>query len=210
MVITYHGKQFFKLQLGDVVIACNPVSKDAKVASGKLTKFGADVCLITTNLPEYNGAEQVSFGGKDPFIVKGPGEYEVKGIFIRGILSEATIKGKQVVNTIYTLTLDNIKIAFLGCLTSDLSADAKEAIDSVDVLFVPLSGSYELLTPQKAQSFVVSLEPKIVIPMDYDEKSLPLFFKESGKTSVEAIEKLTIKKKDVESKDEEIVILEEI
>lgn len=210
MVITYHGKQFFKLQLGDIVFACNPISKDAKIASGKVTKFGADVCLVTTNLPEYNGVEQVRFGEKDPFIIRGPGEYEVKGIFIRGILSDIEIKGERMINTIYTLTLDNIKIAFLGCLTSELSADAKEAIDSVDILFVPLSGTYELLSPQKAQSLVVSLEPKIVIPMDYDEKSLPLFFKESGKTSVEAIEKLTIKKKDVDGKDEEIVILEEI
>lgn len=210
MVITYHGKQFFKLQLGDITIACNPISKDAKVASGKVTKFGADVALVTTNLPEYNGVEQVAFGGNVPFIIRGPGEYEVKGIFIRGTMTEVEINRESLINTVYTLTLDNIKIGFLGALTGKLSADAQEALDEVDVLFVALGGSYDLLSAHDAQALVVTLEPKIVIPMDYDEKSLPLFLKEAGAAKVDPVEKLTIKRKDLEGKDGEIVILEEI
>lgn len=210
MVITYHGKQFFKLQLGDVTIACNPISKDANLASGKATKFGADIALVTTNLPEYNGIEQVAFGGKEPFVISGPGEYEVKGTFIRGTMTEVEIDKKKMINTVYTLTLDNIKIGFLGALTSKLSADAQEAIDEVDILFVPLGGSYNLLSAHDAQALVVTLEPKIVIPMDYDEKTLPIFLKDSGTSKVEPIEKLTIKRKDLEGKDGEIVLLEEI
>ena len=30
MIITHHGKQFFKLQTGDRVIALNPIAKDSK------------------------------------------------------------------------------------------------------------------------------------------------------------------------------------
>jgi hypothetical protein len=53
MIITNFGRQHFKLTVGDLTIAVNPVSKDGK---GKVAKYGADVTLITTNHPDYNGA----------------------------------------------------------------------------------------------------------------------------------------------------------
>ena len=44
--------------------------------------------------------------------------------------------------------------------------------------------------------------------MDYDDASLKLFLKESGTdiSKVEKIEKLTIKRKDIEGKENEVVV----
>src|SRR5258708_39937170 len=80
MVITYFGHEFFKIQLGDLTLAINPISKDSKL---KGARFGADIALISTNDPDGNGVDQVAFGERQPFVIEGPGEYEVKNVFIK-------------------------------------------------------------------------------------------------------------------------------
>lgn len=210
MVITYHGKQFFKVQFGDTIFAFNPISKEYKVASGKTTRFGASVALVTTDLPECNGTEQVAYAGKDPFVIKGPGEYEVGGIFIKGIYSETEIDKQKRVNTTYVTTIDNIKIAFLGYTTGKLNADIKELADQVDILFVPIGENIDgQMNYHDAYAAVVALEPKIIIPMSYSEKTLPLFLKEAGIRQQDPVEKLTLKRKDLDGKSGDIIILSE-
>lgn len=210
MIITYYGRQHFKLQVGDTTLAMNPVSKDGK---GKVAKYGSDVCLITTNHPDYNGEEQVTLGSKVPLVIKGAGEYEVAGVFIKGFSTEVVLpEGKQkktYQNTSYCFTFDGIRVTFLGALHQMLAPEHKEIIDETDILFVPVGGDDTTLNPYDAHKLAVSLEPKLVIPMDYDEKTLPVFLKEAGEKPA-PVEKLTIKKKDIENKLGEIVLFHEM
>ena len=91
MIITYLGGEFVKVQFGDTTIAFNPISKESKLPTAK---FGANIVLSSLNHPDMNGAEQVSFGDKQAFAIKGPGEYEVKGIFIKGFASSSGYDGE--------------------------------------------------------------------------------------------------------------------
>jgi hypothetical protein len=207
MIITYFGKQFMKIGQGEMVLAFNPVSKSSK--SGISAHFGADIALVTTNHPDYNGVEQLSHGEREPFVIKGPGDYEVKEIFIKGVLSEAVVADKKYVNTIYLLTVDGINLAFLGALSNiELSKDSHEAINSPDIVFVPIGGK-GMLDPKTAAKFVSSLEPSIIIPMDYDKASLKIFLEELGEEKAEVVDKLTLKRKDLESKEGEVIVLKE-
>ncbi|OGZ04106.1 MAG: hypothetical protein A2648_03015 [Candidatus Lloydbacteria bacterium RIFCSPHIGHO2_01_FULL_41_20] len=204
MVITYFGKEFFKIQMGDTTVAFNPISKDSKL---KTSRFGADIALVTINHPDYNGVENLSFGDREPFVARGPGEYETKNIFIKGIPSESKIDGKIFVNTIYTLSIDRMNVCFLGALSSKtLPANSREEIDGIDILFVPIGGG-DVLSPADAYSVAVSFEPKIIIPMDYEEASLKKFLKEAGEEKTEPVDKLTIKTKDIEGKEGEVIVL---
>jgi hypothetical protein len=90
MIITYHGAEFFKVQFGETILAFNPISKESKL---KATRFGADIALISINHKDMNGADQLSFGDREPFIVNGPGEYEIKGVFVKGYPSEYAYGG---------------------------------------------------------------------------------------------------------------------
>jgi L-ascorbate metabolism protein UlaG (beta-lactamase superfamily) len=205
MIITNFGKQFFKIQQGDLVLACNPISKDSKSASG--SRFGSVIALSTTNHPDYNGFDMVSHGDTVPFSVKGPGDYEIKDIFIKGIMTDTVIDGKKYINTIYSFSIENISICFLGCVNAGkLSSEVRGQIDSPDILFVPV-GNEELLSAADAYKLAVSLEPKVIIPMEYDEKSLKAFLKEAGAESVKAIEKLTIKSKELAGREAEVIVL---
>ncbi|MCX6753841.1 MAG: MBL fold metallo-hydrolase [Candidatus Nomurabacteria bacterium] len=206
MIITYLGKQFFKIAQGDLVVAVNPISKDSK-GDVKGARFGSDIALSTINHPDYNGFDMVTHGDNVPFEVKGPGDYEIKEVFIKGIMTETTINEKKYINTIYSFMIDNISICFLGCMSNNkVSTEVREDIGSPDILFVPI-GNNDLLDPTEAYKLAVSLEPKIIIPMDYDEKTLRAFLKEGGQDKVESVEKLTIKAKDIVGREGEIVVL---
>ncbi len=228
MIITYFGKQFFKIQQGETVLSFNPVSKGSK--TGINAHFGADVALVTTNHPDYNGVEQLSHGERTPFIINGPGDYEIKEIFIKGVLSETFISDhvrdevdKKYINTIYVLSIDNINIVFLGALSNmEISKEAHEAINSPDILFIPVGGlptqagkgpakdGASLLDVKSAAKLASSFEPKMIIPMDYDEVSLKAFLKEMGEEKAEVMDKLTVKLKDLEGKEGEVVVLKSL
>jgi len=205
MIITYFGKQFFKIQQGDMVLAFNPVSKSSK--TGITAHFGTDIALITTNHPDYNGVEQLSHGERAPFVITGPGDYEIKEIFIKGVLSNALIATKKYINTIYLFSVDDINIAFLGALSdSEFSKESREAINSPDILFIPIGGK-GMLDAKTSAKLASSLEPKLIIPMDYDEGTLKAFLKEIGEEKAEVVDKLTLKRKDLDNKEGEVVVL---
>jgi L-ascorbate metabolism protein UlaG (beta-lactamase superfamily) len=214
MIITYYGGEFFKVQFGDTTLAFNPISKDSKLKS---SRFGADIVLSTTYHEDFNGIEQVSHGEKTPFVISGPGEYEVKEVFIKGLPSESKhgVKegGADLVNTIYTVSLENMNICFLGAINnSELKPETVEALDEIDILFVPIGGE-GVLDPVKAYKLAISLEPKIIIPMHFGEigmkDALKVFLKEAGENP-KAEAKLTLKKKDLEGKEGDVMLLDSV
>lgn len=204
MIITYLGGAFVKVQFGDTVLAFNPISKDSNLKS---SKFGADVVLSSINHQDMNGVDQVTFGDKKPFVISGPGEYEVKEVFIKGLPSESNYDNEKRINTIYAVTLEGMNICFLGAInTPEMPKNTDEAIDEVDILFVPIGGN-GVLEPSQAYKLAVSIEPKIIIPILYsEEKDLKAFLKEAG-DNPKPESKLTLKKKDLEGKEAEVMVV---
>ena len=209
MIISYQGLESVKIQFGDVTVSYNPVSKDSKF---KAAKYGADIVLMSTNHPDMNGAENAERGERKPFVIEGPGEYEIGGTFVRGFLSKSNYGGKELLNTVYQMNLENMNLCFLGALGSSASLDADtiEALDDVDVLFVPIGGD-GVLSAAEAYKIAVKLEPKLIIPIHYGEEinknALKTFLKEGGEEEVKPVDKLTLKKKDLEGKEGDIVVL---
>jgi hypothetical protein len=206
MIITYLGKQFFKIGQGSLTVAFNPISKDSK-SGVAASRFGSDIALSTINHPDYNGFDMVSHGETVPFEISGPGDYEIKDIFIKGIMTQTELGGKKYINTIYSMTIENISLCFLGAVSDNkLSSSIRGQIESPDILFIPI-GNNDLLDPSEAYKLAVTLEPKIIIPMDYDEKTLKVFLKEAGQEKVAPVEKLTIKAKEIMGREAEVVVL---
>lgn len=208
MVITYLGKSYFKLTLGDLTIAINPPAKDSKNFP-KAPRFGADIALITTNHPDYNGADQVALGSAEPFVINGPGSYEVKNVYVSGAESRVAIDKKEYINTVYGFELDNIKCGFMGILSdeSTLSSEAKEILRNADILFVPIGGEHTF-DAAHAYKTAVAYDPSIIIPYEYDTDALKRFLKEGGQEKNESQDKATLKRKDLEGKEGYIMVLE--
>jgi len=212
MVITHHGGQCFKVTFGDLTLVFDPISKKGTLPG---VRFGADIALVTRNHPDMDGIDEVTFGNKEPFAITGPGEYEQAGVVIQGFLTKsqyAPEKGKvDALNTVYAVTLEGMTLVHLGALSDPvLSHEAREAIDEIDVLFVPIGGD-GVLTASEAAKLAVSLEPHIIIPMHWsgmgEDKALEAFLKESDSAKTEKVEKLTLKKKDAAEREGAIVVI---
>ena len=203
MILTFHEGACIRAQAGDTTLVFGPVSKQSK--NFKPVNFGADVAFVSLNHPDMNGAEDAARGDKQPFVIGGPGEYEVKDITASGFASGSKWGGEPRTNTVYSVHFDGLSVLYLGALGDlDLPADVLE-MDSPDILIVPV-GDNGALSPSEAQKLAVKLEPKIVIPILYDDKSLKQFLKEAGE-EVKPVEKLTLKPRDVVGKESEVVVL---
>lgn len=207
MVITYHGLECFKVSLGDLTLAFNPFSKEsAKKHNLKEVKFGADIVFVTTKHPDFSGVEQVTYGEKVPFVVSGPGEYEVGDLVIRGFGVKTTYAGEEHFTTIYQVTLEGANLLFMGALgEGKLDASVLGALGEIDIMFVPVGGG-EVLDCAQASALGVKLEARVIIPMHFDKDSLAAFLKEEG-TDAKPQDKLTIRKKDLITLEGEIVVL---
>ncbi len=209
MVISYHGAEFIKASFGNTTLAFNPVSKDSKLAK---TRFGADLALVSLDDPDMNGIDQVTHGTTVPFLIDGAGEYEVKGVTVRGYPSVSKYMGDERPNTIYFVELEGMNLCFLGALgDKKLPVEAKEGSASVDILFVPIGGE-GVLTPAEAAEVAAQIEPSLVIPIHFGDIGkrdvLKAFLKEEGEEGLKPIDKLTLKKKDLEGKEGEVVVLQ--
>jgi L-ascorbate metabolism protein UlaG (beta-lactamase superfamily) len=225
--ITWAGQSCFQIAISNgkdniASIVIDPF--DEKIGL-KPPNFEADILLISHNHHDHNNIKMVrpvrsaesSSGKNSPFLINGPGEYEIRGVFIQGIGSfHDDNQGKERgINTIYTIEAEGIKMCHLGDLgQKQLTDEQLEKIGIVDVLMIPVGGVYTI-SSSEAQKIIGQIEPKIVIPMHYEIPKLNIkldgvdkFLKSVGKNSVEPQDKLTIKASAMPKEGEmEIVLL---
>lgn len=144
------------------------------------------------------------------FVIAGPGEYELKDVFVSGIKinSEGTS-----IKTAYLIKLEEISVGYLGEITKkEITPEITGFFEGVDILLIPIGGN-GMLDADGATELVNQIEPKIVIPMYYKisglkrkADTLEQFLKEMG-VNVKPEEKLLIKKKDLGFEDTKIIPL---
>lgn len=213
MNIQYYGHSCFKITTKpagrgqeDVNVFIDPFDKTIGL---RPPQGQADLVLVTHDHPGHNNASALK---GDPAILDIPGEYSVKGISVVGL---ASAHGNDIAtpNTIFILESEDMKLCHLGDLGGELTDKQMSEIDGVDILMIPIGGKYTI-DAKKAIDIVRKLEPKIVIPMHYkmngttsdiaDEKQ---FCNEIGNCSENKISKLNIKKKDLEEKNMEVLVM---
>lgn len=210
MVITWLGQACFKLQSGDLTVVIDPYSKEIGLTP---PRFKADAVLVTHDHYDHSNAESLT---GDPVVIKGPGEYEVKDVYVRGIQTfHDEVQGKERgMNTVYKIEIEGMQIAHMGDFgEKEVRDETLESLGDVDILLIPVGGKYTI-DAETAAKAVKKIEPKIAIPMHYKIPGLKInldgvedFLKEIGATKVEAQEKLTIKKKDLEEDEKTRVVL---
>jgi L-ascorbate metabolism protein UlaG (beta-lactamase superfamily) len=174
----------------------------------------ADIVLVTHEHLDHNNVKAVA---GNPFVVNGPGEYEIKDVYIQGIPAWHDEKeGKeQGVNTIYTVDAEDLRICHLGDLgQKELTDEQLEKIGEVDVLMIPVGGG-TTISEKDAVKIISQIEPKITVPMHYAIPKLKMklagveaFLKNLGIKSLAPEPKLSIKKKDIMPEEAKIVVLE--
>lgn len=214
MIISWYGLSCFKIQdktgLDGITIITDPFDQKCGL---KMPSVDADIVTLS-HLDHANHNNLKAVRG-DFFVVKNPGEYDVKGIIINGVDSyHDEKKGEDLgKNTIYRIEIDGITVTHLGDLGHVLNSDELEILSGTDILLVPIGGRHTL-NAKKAVEVVNQIEPRIVIPMHYslpglkitDIDGLDKFTKELGIKPTEE-QKLKISSKELPQEDMELVVL---
>ncbi len=204
MIVTYQGESCLKIQYGDFTLSYNPPKA---VKDGKVPRFGANVVLVSTHLDNANGPENMEYGTTVPFVIDGPGNYEITGLSIEGIGGEVTLGKDKYINTVYRMNLDGMNLVFLGFATDEmLNPEFRGKIGTCDIIFVPIDQPD--LTNQMAYKTAVGSDAAMIIPVGSDKAKIKSFLKEAGQDDVKGIDKLTVKKKDLSGKEGEVVIID--
>lgn len=215
MQIFWQGQSFFQIAAlpaknSQIRIVIDPYSEEIGL---KLPKLDADIVLSTHSHYDHNNVKAV---GGNPFIIEGPGEYEVKGVFAQGIHSWHDEKqgAERGGNTIYTIDVEELRLCHLGDFgQTELTSEQLEKIGDVDVLMIPVGGVYTI-DAKGALKIMSQIEPKITIPMHYAIPKLKAklegvdkFLKAVGVKALEPEAKLSVKKKDISGEEAKIVVL---
>src|SRR3989344_4572716 len=210
--IWFYGQSCFKVKGKSASIVFDPYSEEF-TGLPKL-KLEADIVCVTHDHKDHNNVEAVSGASEKnepsgpgappdrrPFVISGPGEYEISGVNIVGIDSfhddkNGEERGK---NTIYHVVVDEVNIVHLGDLgQKKLTQEQAEALSTCDVFLIPVGGIYTI-SAKDVPEIIAQIEPKIVIPMHYklaglkfDLDDLSKFLTVMGKEKIEPVSKLSI------------------
>jgi L-ascorbate metabolism protein UlaG (beta-lactamase superfamily) len=209
MEIIWYGHACFRLRGKNVTILTDPYDESVGY---KLPRVKADIVTVSHDHPDHNCVRGVK---GNPMVISGPGEYEIKGVFITGIPTfhdrrKGKVRGR---NTVFLFEFDDLTICHLGDLGHVPTRSQVEALSEVDVLLIPV-GSVTTINAAQAAEVVSLLEPKLVIPMHYKTKALKSrletvrkFLKEMGLEKLTPKESLKVTRKNL-PEETQIVILD--
>lgn len=198
MVITFYGEGCFKIQSGELSILTDPFDVQIGLTP---PRFKADILLKTITPASFFEKKETS-----PFSeIIGQGEYNIKGADISGfqLIKESS---KSFFKTVYALKVEDINLCFLGHISEIPEPTILEHLGEPDIIFIPAGGS-PFIDLKSAVKITKQFQPKMIIPSFFKVPSLKRkagdvkdFLEElnGAKEKVdEAVEKLTIKKKDL-------------
>ncbi|GMR19316.1 MAG: MBL fold metallo-hydrolase [Patescibacteria group bacterium] len=212
MDISFLGHASFEISSKEGVIVTDPFDP-AKVGL-PFPKVSADLVLVSHDHFDHNHLEGV---GGDPFVISGPGEYEVKGVKVRGFRTfhdskEGKERGK---NTVYLFEAEGITVCHLGDLGHPLSEGVVEEIGDLDILLIPVGGFFTI-GPSEAAKVVAQLSPKLTIPMHYrtegmdksfsELETVSAFLEEMGVERAEPQDKLKVSRKTLPEEPKVVVL----
>lgn len=159
MEITWYGHSCFRVTERSMpTVVVDPY--DHASVGFKPLKIKGDIVAVTHDAPGHNFVNGVKGAEWE---LRGPGEYEIGGVFITAVPMRGENKSR---NLVFVLDYDGVSVAHLGDMSKPPSQTQLEAIGNVDVLLVPVGGG-NALNASKAAEVVSMIEPGIVIPMHY-------------------------------------------
>jgi len=194
--IRWFGHACFRIRAREATILTDPVPRSFGY---KVEKQRADIVTVSHGHPGHTAFDILN---GEYQLVDRPGEYEMHDVFITGIQTyhdneRGAQRGK---NTVFLIEAEGLMICHLGDLGHELTEAQAEAMNSVDVLLVPVGGN-DVLDGAKASAVVGQIEPRIVVPMQYrtplgdaQREGVERFLKEMAVGEIAPIDRLTIRK----------------
>lgn len=174
MRVDWYGQSAFRLATPETTVFIDPFGDTSGFgASGIQFEYppiegvGADLVLITHEHIDHNGLEAI--GGKPAVLRSTAGRLDSPVGEVVAVASEhdASAGTERGPNTIFVFELDGLRVSHFGDFgQSSLRDEQAEAIDGVDLLFLPV-GAGPTIGADQAAAVVDRLAPSWVVPMHY-------------------------------------------
>jgi L-ascorbate metabolism protein UlaG (beta-lactamase superfamily) len=166
MELSWYGHSCFRMtERGMATVVADPY--DSKVIGYSALKLKADIVTVSHEAPGHANSDAVK---GTSHVIRGPGEFEIGGVFITGVQTDGGGPGRKGQasprNTLYVFDYDGITVAHLGDLRQVPSQAEVEALGTVNIALVPVGGGGGL-NAAKAAEVISLIEPNIVVPMHY-------------------------------------------
>jgi len=153
------------------------------IISTKKAKLVVDPKLSIVGLKDVSSKGAVELATEERFatngsdanlLIDGPGEYGVAGFDIKGISARRHLDSESegMVSTMYRVEIGEARIGIIGNIYEELSDEQLEELGVIDILIIPVGGNGYTLDSTGAAGLVRMIDPKIVIPVHYADKSL--------------------------------------
>jgi L-ascorbate metabolism protein UlaG (beta-lactamase superfamily) len=212
MEITWYGHSCFRISdRGLATVVCDPY--DSEVVGYEPLKLKADIVTTSHDSPRHKNLKAVK---GDPYVISGPGEYEIGNVFVTGLRTDKRKKNdtESAINTLYLIDYFGITIVHLGDMKHVPTQTEVESLGPVHVALVPVGGS-SALNASKASEVISLFEPNIVVPMHYQTPAskgeldpIGKFLKVMGISSVETTKSLKITSPSSLPEETQIVVLD--
>ena len=107
-------------------------------------------------------------------VIEGPGEYGIADFDIRGVAAQRHLDtdADPKLSTMYRIEAGDIRVALIGNIYEKVSETQLEDLGIVDVVIIPIGGGGYTLDPTGAATIVRQIDPKVVIPVHYNDSAL--------------------------------------
>lgn len=163
MKIRWYGHACFEIS-DRITIVTDP--HDGKSLGIKPPVVKADLVLVSHDHFDHNCTRIVK--AKDLEIVKELGSRRIKGVEINGIKTyhDDSLGEKRGGNIVFTFALNDISFCHLGDLGHRLDEKKAKEIGKVDVIFIPVGGTFTI-SGREAWEVIRMLKPRVIVPMHY-------------------------------------------
>lgn len=168
--IRWHGHACFEIT-NDVTIVTDP--HDGKSIGIPAPTVTGDIILVSHDHYDHNKVKSVEKDGSK--VVTDGRKRTISNIQINGYESfHDEVHGeKRGGNIIFKFTCNDIIFCHLGDLGHMLDEKTIQQIGDVDILFIPIGGTYTIDSEQ-AWETIHAIQPKITVPMHYKIEGLSL------------------------------------
>ena len=168
--IRWHGHSCFEISNEHTLVTDPHDGKSIGIPTPMIT---ADVVLVSHDHYDHNSTKTVA--NNQTTIITDKRKRTIHDITIKGIPTfHDTCQGeKRGENTVFLFTVEDITFCHLGDLGHVLTEKQIESLGKVDILFIPVGGTYTLGIDQ-TWKIISKINPRIIIPIHYKIEGLSL------------------------------------
>ena len=161
----WFGHNCFRIRGKDAVVMTDPVGKSTGYSMAKQT---ADLVTVSSPQPEHANLAAVKSGFDT---IDGPGEYEIRDIFVTGIRTHQDEERGKVRghNTTYLIEIDGMVVCHLGDLGHALGEEHAEAM--TDGTSTPREPPRSPVSSRRRSSFPCSTRRRAATAICWDWSS---------------------------------------